>query len=100
MLHHIVMWKFAAEADGHSKEENMARARAALLALPAKIPEIRSMRVERDMGLDAGAFDMCLVSEFDDAESLKRYAVHPEHKAVSALIGKVREGRGVIDFTD
>jgi quinol monooxygenase YgiN len=100
MLHHIVMWRFAAEADGHSKEENMVRTRAALLALPAKIAEIRSFRVERDLGVVPDAFDMCLVSEFDDAEALKRYTVHPEHKAVSALIGKVREGRSVIDFSD
>ena len=100
MLHHIVMWKFAAEADGHSKEENMARARAALLALPAKIAEIRAFHVGRDLGLVPDTFDMCLISEFDDADAFKRYTVHPEHKAVSALIGKVREGRSVIDFSD
>ena len=100
MLHHIVMWKFADQADGHTRAENMARCRAGLMALPAKIPEVRSFRVEMDIGLNQDAFDMCLVSTFDDADSLSRYAIHPDHKAISALIKKVREGRGVIDFID
>jgi len=33
------------------------------------------------------------------ADALARYAAHPDHRAVSALISSVREGRAVIDYT-
>lgn len=98
MLTHIVMWHFAESADGHSRAENMARVKEALLALPPLIPEIRRFEVHADAGLDASASHLCLVSEFDDAEGLRRYAENPDHRAVSALISKVREGRAVIDY--
>ena len=98
MVQHIVMWRFAEQADGHTREENLERVRTALLELPAKVPGIRAFHVHRDAGLDPGAFDLCLVSDFDDAEALKRYSVHPDHQAVSALVGRVRETRAAVDF--
>ncbi len=98
MLTHIVLWNYKESAEGGTRTENMARVRDLLLSLPAKIPEIRRFEVHADVGIDPSAASMCLVSEFEDADALARYAVHPEHKAVSAFIGKVREGRSVIDY--
>jgi hypothetical protein len=97
MLRHIVLWTFPELADGHTRAENMERVRAALMALPAVIPEIRRFELHADLGLDASASTMCLVSEFEDADALSRYAVHPDHKAASALISRVRTSRAVID---
>ncbi len=98
MLKHIVMWTFPELADGHTRAENMERVRAALMALPAVIPEIRLFEVHADVGIDASASTMCLISEFEDADALQRYAVHPDHRAASALIARVRSDRAVIDY--
>jgi len=98
MLKHIVLWTFAEFADGHTRAENMERVRAALMALPPLIPEIRRFEVHADLGIDASASTMCLVSEFEDADALQRYAAHPDHRAVSALISGVRTSRAVIDY--
>ena len=101
MLHHIVMWRFAEEADGHDRKANIDRVLEAARVLPERIPELRAFAVHRDLGLDpAGSCDLCLVSEFEDAEALERYRVHPEHKAFASLVARVRESRSIADYID
>jgi hypothetical protein len=41
--------------------------------------------------------DMVLPTEFDSADTLKAYAVHPEHVKVAEFIGKVRIAQAVTD---
>jgi quinol monooxygenase YgiN len=99
MLKHIVLWTFPEQADGHTRAENMERVREVLMRLPPIIPEIRRFELHADAGIDPNASTMCLISEFEDAAALQRYAVHPDHKAASALISRVRSDRAVIDYT-
>ena len=86
MIRHIVMFKFKEEADGKSKMENVLATKAMLEALPAKIPQILSSRVE-------------IGAEGANPEKLNEYIVHPDHKAVGAFMRPLRESRAGIDFT-
>lgn len=98
MIRHVVMWKFAPEAMGHTREENMETVRTRLLALRDIVPEIRSMEIGKDVLHSEMSYDMALVMTFDSMEALERYKVHPEHKKISAFVKEVRIGRACVDF--
>lgn len=98
MLKHIVMWQFKDEAEGRTKAENCAYAKALLEALPAKIPFIRKLEVGLNAYTSTMSADMVLVTEFDSKDDLDLYAVHPDHVKVSEYIGKVRVSRMVCDY--
>mgnify|MGYP001444868356 FL=1 len=98
MIRHIVLWKLADFAEGNSRRDNAALIRQSLMTLPGVIPEIRSLEVHDNAGPDAGAFDLVLVSDFDDLAALERYQSHPAHKAVAAFVKAVRTDRAVVDY--
>ena len=50
MIQHVVMWKFAEEAEGLTKAENMAWVKEHLTALIPIIPEIKKMEIGADIG--------------------------------------------------
>ena len=97
MIRHVVMWKLKENAEGKTKEENLAIIRDSLLALPAKIAQIRRMEVGFDLSNTDVSMDLLLLSEFDTKEDLQTYAVHPEHVKVGAYVKKVVETRVVLD---
>ena len=96
MIEHVVMWKFK-DGEGRTREENMAYVRERLLALPAIIPEIKSMQIGTDVSHTEMSYDMMLVTRFEDPEALHTYKVHPDHVAVSQYVKKVRTARVVLD---
>ncbi len=97
MIEHVVMWRFADEAEGKTRAENMAIVRERLLALPATIPEIKLMQVGRDVSRTPMSYDMMLVSRFDSLDTLHTYKVHPAHVAVAEYVAKVTTARVVLD---
>ena len=97
MIQHIVMWKFADEAEGRTREENMEFVRNRLLALPALIGEIRGFEIGRDMLHGAASYDMGLCARFDDMAALERYRVHPDHAAVADYVRRVTTARASLD---
>jgi len=100
MIRHIVMWSFLDQAEGADKKTNMAKIRAALLALRPIIPEILEMEIGEDIGIGRDTWDMVLITSFASAEDLEHYQHHPDHKAVSAFVAKVRKNRACVDFTN
>ena len=98
MVQHIVMWKMAEEAEGCTKAQNMEKVAALLTALPPKIQEIQSLAVHRNINMGEGFFDLVLVSSFASMDDLNAYQIHPEHKAVSAFVSKVRLERAAVDY--
>lgn len=100
MIRHIVMFRFKEEAEGRSKKENVLATKEMLEALPAKIPQIKSSSVLLNTeGANPENADLILISDFDSLESLNEYIVHPDHKAVGAFMGPLRESRAGIDIT-
>ena len=97
MIRHVVMWKFNNEAEGKTKEENMAIVRERLYALLPIIPELKRMEIGCDISHTDMTMDLMLLTEFDTLETLKFYAEHPEHVKVASFVRKVTESRVVLD---
>ena len=97
MIRHVVMWKFKNEAEGKTREENMAIVRESLYALLPIIPELKRMEIGCDISHTDMSMDLMLLTEFESVADMKNYANHPEHLKVSAYVRKVIETRVVLD---
>ncbi len=97
MVKHIVLFKLKDEAPEALKLEAMNRFKAAIEALPARIPVIR--KVEVGLNINPGeTWSIGLYSEFDSLEDVKSYAVHPDHVAAGKLLAEVKESRACVDY--
>ena len=98
MLKHIVMWRFADEACGKTKQQNMDIVSEGLMSLLGVVPSLRAAEVGQDVLHSDMSFDMCLTCLFDDFDGMLAYKVHPEHVKVADYIAKVKTERVVIDY--
>ncbi|MDQ7993278.1 MAG: Dabb family protein [Propionicimonas sp.] len=98
MIKHIVMWKFADQAEGADKASNLARVAADLAALSDVVPGIGAFDVAVGADPLEHTYDLVLYSEFESVEALQAYATHPRHVAVAQFIGRVRTERACMDF--
>ena len=99
MVKHIVMFKFLDEAEGRTKMENAQIAADMLINLQGKIPTLLASEVKLNSECaDKTNYDLVLISEFNDWDSLKEYIVHPLHKAVVEFMKGVRESRACVDY--
>ena len=97
MVKHIVLFKLKDEAPEAQKLEAMNRFKAAIEALPARIPVIR--KIEVGLNINPGeTWSIGLYSEFDSLEDVKSYAVHPDHVAAGKLLAEVKESRAGVDY--
>ena len=94
MIRHIVCFKFKEE----NKAENVARTKAMLDALPGKISQILHSETYTDCGIKGDNYDLILISDFASHEDLETYIVHPDHQAVGAFMGPLRESRSCVDI--
>lgn len=91
MIRHVVMWKLHDPADAPAFK-------ALLDGCRTLVPGIVEFEVGlRTEGFDAIA-DVVLISTFTDAAALDAYQNHPQHKAVSAQVGPMRESRLMLDY--
>ncbi len=97
MIKHIVMFKLKDSLSVDEKRVCMEQFKAAIESLPQTIDFIRFIRVGFNVNPDE-TWDICLDSEFDSLEDVKRYAVHPAHVAAASLLKDVRESRACADF--
>ena len=74
MVKHIVMYTFK---EGTDKEEAIHVIDSALTPLVGQIPGLLHLEVR----LAFNGMDYALYSEFENRESLEKYAVHPLHLA-------------------
>ncbi len=87
MVRHVIVWKLKEGFTAEEKEKIKAEIKAGLEALAGRIPGLLNIRVYTQ-GLPSSTSDLMLDSEFESAEALKAYSVHPAHVAVAD--GKVR----------
>jgi len=79
VLTHIVLWTFSETVPDAEREGILA----ALRALPAAIPAIRSLQVgENRSPARAHGYTHVLVETFDDRDGLAAYGSHPAHLPV------------------
>lgn len=98
MIRHIVLFRLAADDDGQRREDASEIA-SRLEALNTQIPGIESIRVDRDLGLVEGHWDVALVSEHEDNAALEAYQVHPAYLEVAAYVRTVISDRATVDYS-
>ncbi|MGO3146189.1 MAG: Dabb family protein [Leucobacter sp.] len=96
-VRHIVTWKMNGEtAELRAQQANEIA--DALRQLPATVPGISALDV-RVNGFNSDAnWDLVLVSDHHDKESLDEYAVHPDHLAVVEIVKARAAARAGVDF--
>ena len=87
MVKHVILWTLKDEFSEDEKKEIKKGIKEGLEGLQGKIPGLKEIKVNIN-GLSSSNADLMLDSTFEDEESLKGYAAHPEHVAVAD--GKVR----------
>ena len=87
MVKHIILWQLKDELSEEEKISVKKEIKDGLEGLKGKISGLIDIKVNID-GLESSNADLMLDSSFEDENSLKGYAVHPEHVAVAG--GKVR----------
>lgn len=98
MIKHIVFFKFKEFAEGAGKTDNIAKGKAMLENLVGRVPSLLSLSAGANAVEGASVWDFALVAEFEDAEGLRQYIDHPEHRKVSEFMSKVRSERASVDF--
>lgn len=87
MVKHVILWTLKDSLTLEEKANVKKEIKEGLEGLAGKIPGLLEIKVYTE-GLASSNADLMLDSGFTDEESLKGYAVHPEHVAVAD--GKVR----------
>ncbi|MBS1271628.1 MAG: hypothetical protein MAGBODY4_00760 [Candidatus Marinimicrobia bacterium] len=98
MFKHVVMWKLIKEAFGKSKDANTKEMKRILETLPDKIDEIQEYEVGINIGNSAAAFDVVLISAFDNVKDFNTYQQHPEHQKVVDFIRQIQSEAKVVDY--
>ena len=98
MIRHIVMWRLKEEAGGQPKAANALAMQGWLEELPAQIPEINALEVGLNVNPSERAWDVVLVTSFEDEAGLAAYSSHPIHQAVVNSIRAVTAEARVVDF--
>jgi hypothetical protein len=78
MFRHVVLFTWTEEST-HDQRQRVAEQ---LVALSARIPEIKAYRLGSDAGVNEGNYEFGIVADFDDAESYLRYRDNAEHRAI------------------
>lgn len=98
MVKHVILWQLKDELSVEEKAEVKKGIKEGLEGLAGKIPGLLDIHVQIE-GLASSNADVMLDSSFEDEDSLKGYAIHPEHVAVAD--GKVRpytKTRACLDY--
>lgn len=96
-IRHIVMWRVSGDS-AQQRQANAERVQQAFSAMQGRIPGMTHLEVGVDRSGVDYAFDVALVAQFDNAESLARYATHPEHLRAKQAAGDLRIARYQVDY--
>lgn len=98
LVKHVILWKLKEEYTALEKQEIAQNAKKALERLKGKIPGLVDIFV-RTVCLASSNADMMLDSTFDSEESLRAYAVHPEHvAAANTFVRPYTAARSCFDY--
>ncbi len=98
MINHIVMFRIDRAKMQGKIEETLAELVFRLDELPAKIPEILSFEIGKNICSSERAMDLVLVSTFDTEQELNNYQKHTDHREVVSFIQLVCSETIVVDY--
>jgi quinol monooxygenase YgiN len=94
VIQHIVLFRLKTDVS----EPVVADLMAHFAALPAAIPEIEQLEVQRDMVGRPVSCHFGLVSQFADLDALRAYQQHPVHVAAFERTREHLESMLVLDY--
>lgn len=94
MIRHVAVFRFVPAFDDARRAQWMELLRA----LPAQIPQIRSLSVGADVGGGPSAHEIAIVADFDDLDGLDAYSRHPAHAEVLRISAPVKLSLATVDF--
>lgn len=98
MFRHVILWQLKDELSQEEKEKVKIGVKQGLEGLMGKIPGLLDIHVYIDRAASSNA-DLMLDSSFADEDSLKNYAVHPEHVRVAdSQVRPYTKNRICMDF--
>lgn len=99
MVKHIVMWSFKEEVPMEERSADAARIKEGLEGLVGVVPGLLSAKVVTDL-ISSSTHDLSLITEFDNADSLKAYKDNPDHVKVATFVRSVTCNRACLDFEE
>ena len=90
------MWKLKESLSSEEKDTAKTKIKDMLEALNGRIDGLISAEV--GFNFKSGSYDLCLITELLNKESLEFYQVHPEHVKCKQYIGEVTAERGFCDY--
>ena len=99
MVKHIVLWSFKEEISAEERVSYAAQIKEGLEGLVGVVPGLLSARVITEP-ISSSTHDLCLITELDSEESLKAYAVNPDHPKVASIVRSVTCQRAAMDYAE
>ena len=93
MIKHIVFLKLQDNTPKHCKY-----VRALIMDLKDRIEVIRDYEVGINFSQEDRAYDMSLISSFDNTNDLEIYAKHPDHLEVISYLKSINTQTKVVDY--
>ncbi|MBN1339870.1 MAG: Dabb family protein [Bacteroidales bacterium] len=98
MIKHIVLIRLKQTDRQEIKEKNADKLKALLESLVSIIPEIKHLEVGKNSGTRNAAYDLALVTEFNNTADLDIYRNHPEHIKVLNFLKEITHDTAVVDY--
>ncbi|HAN76525.1 MAG TPA: stress responsive protein [Bacteroidales bacterium] len=98
MLKHIVFFKLKEEYTENQKQATAIALKNMLLNLTQHISEIRYFEVGIDINRTERAFDLSLISDFENLDTLASYQTHSEHVKVIKFVKEHCQQTAVVDY--
>lgn len=85
MVTSIILFKLKDKTEYAQLKEN-------LKGMKGKIPQLESIRVEKDLHGDSAAFDAVMITEYESKKAFDEYAAHPVHVETAKVVLGLCEG--------
>lgn len=95
MLRHVVTFRFSGDAAG--RKAVAEKFREALVALPDRIPQLKSIEVGVNEN-PAEDWDLVLIATVGSLADVAAYSAHPAHLEAVAIIAPFKKDRACVDF--
>lgn len=96
MVRHVVTFQFSGTPE--IRRAVATHFKEALLALPEKIEELKSIQVGINEN-PAEQWDLVLIAEAETLADVAAYSAHPAHQAAVAIIADHKANRACVDYT-
>ena len=93
MVRHIVFLKLE---DNSFANKKVVQER--IMSMQGKIDVLKHLEVGINFSPEERAFDLALVSDFDDKEGLNAYAINPLHLEVISFLKSIHTVTKVVDY--